>query len=575
MHSFSADIVSIIDSIGNKRGDEFFQAITLGLSAAIAADYTFIARYNREQASSSTIAVCRRDVLIDNFEYALAGTPCQQVTDNNLCIYDASVCDYFPDDKLLIDMGIEGYVGTSLIARDGSVLGLLVALYQHKISDSSSVSGIFRFFSGRITAELENLLQARQLEQQLQELNAYKTGLELRVAERTRELQAAKEQAELASAVKDNFLATMSHEIRTPMNGVLGMTELLQNTPLNEEQQGYLQALNQAGKTMMRVINDILDYSKLSSGAIELELIDVTIRDWLTLVVQPFQLHGNPRLTLSVAIDDALPAFLQADVARLHQVISNLLSNAIKFTPAGEVRLSVRCLEQQAGQVRLCFEVSDTGIGISPANLDRIFKPFSQEEKSTFRNFGGTGLGLPISQRLVNAMGGEITVRSEKGVGSAFSFTLALPEGQSPVLAPVMTEAPHYGGLCVLLAEDNPINQLVVKGQLNRLGVELVITADGDGVVAEYCSNPDRYDLILMDCEMPVLNGYEATRQIRAWEQQQGRDPVPVYALTAHTIDENARQCQQAGMNGRLMKPVSLADYPPVLDPLLSRSRVN
>jgi len=246
-----------------------------------------------------------------------------------------------------------------------------------------------------------------------------------------------------------------------------------------------------------------------------------------------------------------------------------------KFTRQGEIKLIVECVEKLEKVALVKFSVIDSGIGIRPENIAKIFDPFSQEDSSTFRNYGGTGLGLPICKRLVNIMGGDIELVSEKGKGTNFSFTLPINVGAPPAEEKAPLISHNYSDLKVLLAEDNKVNQLVAKGQLNKLGLLLTIVDDGEQALSEYCEHSDQYDLILMDCEMPNMNGYEASRKIRDWERAHNISAIPIFALTAHVLDGNTKLCLDAGMNGKLLKPVKLSDYPPILDSIIeSRKKV-
>ncbi|MEH6912095.1 MAG: ATP-binding protein [Oceanicoccus sp.] len=569
-------IPAVIGGISNTRGKDFFNAITRQLAIALSADYTFIGRIDEQQQKSNTIAICHKDTLIDNFEYDLKDTPCEQVATDGICVHEKDVCQLYPHDELLIDMGIEGYLGTALYSSDGDIIGLIVALYEKPIPDAERVTSIFQLFAGRVAAEIENTEKNQTLETlnaTLQEnnakLNEHRQLLERRVKERTKELEQEKFVAEQADSAKSLFLATMSHEIRTPMNGLLGMAELLDNSDLTFQQQIYVNSMRQSGNTLMTLVNDILDHSKIESGEIELEQKSFNINDWLFTVAEPFHMSVKEHVTLNINIDPSLTKFVSGDVNRLQQILGNLLGNAAKFTENGSIELKAESLGNTPDLCRVKFSVIDTGIGISNNQKERIFSPFTQAKVSTTRMYGGTGLGLSISKNLIAMMGGELELDSTIDQGSSFFFTLSFATSKNPTSIKPDREIDHqYRNLRVLLVDDNSTNQLVAKGQLSKLGLSPTVLDDGAEAVNVICERKERFDIIFMDCEMPIMDGYEATRRIRRWEQNNKLAPTPIYALTAHAFKENTIKCIDAGMNGKLTKPIKIDDYFPVLNSL-------
>lgn len=388
------------------------------------------------------------------------------------------------------------------------------------------------------------------------------------------ELRCAKEAAEESARAKSIFLATMSHELRTPMNGVLGCTQLLQDTTLTDAQRQLLQTMHRSAEALLALVNDILDFSKIEAGKMSLETADVHLRslveDVVTLVSE---LARKKSLDVTVNVAPDVPESLRGDPVRLRQILFNLVGNAIKFTERGRVTVSVTVHPSPSHlpeSILLGWSIVDTGIGMTNEQQARLFQAYSQAEDSTARKFGGTGLGLMICRQLVELMGGEISVESQLGQGSIFRYTtLVLPAIQraqgEPVGAAVSRpEANASGPKRILVADDNEINQVVACKFLQKLGFEVEVARNGREAVEALSKTP--YDAILMDCEMPVMDGYDATREIRQREAGLDRH-IPVIALTGHASADDERVCVEAGMDAVLTKPVTL----PALRGILGR----
>ncbi|WP_156312424.1 response regulator [Marinagarivorans algicola] len=485
---FSSVLARILEEVETLRGSHFINKITPLLAEVINADYTLVGRVNADGTEALTLCLCEGTQIIDNCSYVLNGTPCQQVADDRICFYPDDVCAAFPDDKLLIDLGIKGYLGAPLHGPDGNVMGLLIALFKTPVDDSAGIITLFKVFGGRIAAEITSREAQVALELELQKSQKLQEQYQL-LARQERD---ARHRAQKANNVKSAFVANMSHEVKTPMNAMLAFCQMLLKSELNQSQRLQVQSMLDAGQQLMTMLNDVLELSRLEDGIIELPENQLSSHELFDGVVEQAisQVQQKP-ISLTYRINAAVPARMIAAEYHVQKVMTNLLSNAIKFTSSGEIHVDVdyELVEAAASETEvgtqegrleegtLVVAVVDTGIGIAPKFLSEIFEPFTQQNISNTRVHGGTGLGLHLAHRLMVTMGGAIEVKSVQGQGSA--FTLHLPirvpnESPRAVNLPAPLAVLRLSALKSTTTEKESVSDNITQNCLAFLGVTVI-----------------------------------------------------------------------------------------------------
>jgi len=560
--------------LSSTSGILLFEGMVSFLGRELGHAYVFIGQLNpSDPLQVDTLAVYAHGKLAGNISYRLPGTPCENVLQRGVCFYPSGVQQDFPDDRLLQEMGVDSYAGTPLLDAQDKPLGILVLLDSTSINPAIITSSLIQLIASRAQTELERMraealrtntldgLEAR-VDARTVDLKRINEQLEAEVLSRRdmeRELEHARAAAERGNRAKGEFLANASHEIRTHINGLLGMLSLLEDEPMEGEQQEYVEMAHASGDVLLVLINDLLDYSKIEAGQLQIEAVDFELDHLVGEIADLFTVRAHAAgLTLDTEVDVGLPRELRGDVVRIRQVLSNLVDNALKFTSEGRVILRVLGAAASDGNVSIRFEVEDTGIGFDPAKRELLFAPFAQADSSITRRYGGTGLGLAICTQLVRLLGGEIDVDGAPGLGTRFWFTipLQLAQGGNTIIDDAGRDS--LEGLRVLVVDDSAVSRAYLRSLLVAWRVDCEVVASGSEAlerlqVAAQQETPP-FELVILDRLMPEMDGLELAERI-------GSDPLlantKLVMVTRYGGPVAADEALRSGISGYLNKPVS------------------